>query len=477
MTEVPDGRRNLPSVDALLSHDGLLTVLDREPRALVRRAVREVLDEERQAWLARRHRDREAAVAALDELLARIMARVEMLAAAGLRRVINATGVVVHTNLGRSPLSTAACRAVHEAARGYSTLEYDLAAGERGSRLTVLRALLVELTGAGDAMVVNNNAAALVLVLSALAAGREVVVSRGELVEIGGSFRLPEIMQRSGARLVEVGTTNRTRADDYRRAIGPDTALLLKVHRSNFSMHGFVEEATLTELVEVGRERGVPVVEDLGSGALVDLEPLGIGREPTVSSSLKAGAQVVTVSGDKLLGGPQAGILLGEAAIIRRLLQDPLARALRLDKMTIAALEATLRVYRDPDRASAELPTLRMLTRPAAEIEQAAGELVAALRARRPGIEVEVVPTRSQVGGGAQPEARIASFGVALTPPPGTAVDALAAGLRGGSPPIVGRIEMNRLILDLRTISPDEADEIVDGIVEVLGAPGPSGAG
>jgi L-seryl-tRNA(Ser) seleniumtransferase len=466
----------LPSVDALLSHDGLRAVLEREPRGLVRRAVREVLDEERQVWLERRRRDAAAAVATLDELVARSMDRLEVLLAAGLRRVINATGVVVHTNLGRSPLSTAACRAVQEAARGYSTLEYDLAAGERGSRLTALRELLVELTGAGDAMVVNNNAAALVLVLSALAAGREVVVSRGELVEIGGSFRLPDIMQRSGARLVEVGTTNRTRADDYRRAIGPDTALLLKVHRSNFSMRGFVEEVALPELVEVGREHDVPVIEDLGSGALIDLEPLGIGPEPTVQSSLRAGAQVVTVSGDKLLGGPQAGILVGEAALVRRLLHDPLARALRLDKMTIAALEATLRVYRDPRRATAELPTLEMLTRPATRIEQAASELVAALRARRPAVDAEVVATQSQVGGGAQPEARIASFGVALGPPPGVGVDAFAARLRAGTPPIIGRIEMNRLILDLRTISSGEADEIVEGVVEVLGALDPRGA-
>jgi L-seryl-tRNA(Ser) seleniumtransferase len=488
---MPDRRRELPSVEALLSHP-LLEALE-GPRVLKRRAAREVLDEARRQlagepgkpvdrnvlWPELDTWDEVPGAAgageiasppalppgpALDALAARAAARAGVLTRPGLRPVVNATGVVVHTNLGRSILSEAAQAAVAAAAGRYSTLELDVESGERGSRLAAVRDLLRQLTGAGDALAVNNNAAAVLLALSGLAAGREVVVSRGELIEIGGSFRLPEIMARSGARLREVGTTNKTHPEDYARAIGPDTALLLKVHRSNFVMQGFVAEVGLAELVAIGRAHGVPVVEDLGSGALLDLRQR-IAPEPTARESLAAGASLVLFSGDKLLGGPQAGILVGEAEMVRRLAQDPMARALRLDKLSIAALEATLRAYLEPERAWAEIPTLRLLGRPAAELEREAVGLAEAIGKADPELEAAVVPVVSRVGGGALPMAALGSAAVALRPRRGS-VEALEAELRKGVPPILGRLEEGRLVLDVRTLLAGDAERIVEAVGE-----------
>jgi L-seryl-tRNA(Ser) seleniumtransferase len=396
---------------------------------------------------------------AVDALAAQAAVRARTLAQPGLRPVVNATGVVVHTNLGRSLLSEAAQSAVAVAAARYSTLEIDLATGERGSRLNTVRELLRELTGAGDALAVNNNAAAVLLTLSTLAAGREVVVSRGELIEIGGSFRLPEIMARSGARLREVGTTNKTHARDYESAIGPDTALILKVHRSNFAIQGFVAEVGLSELVEIGRAHGIPVVEDLGSGALMDLSQR-IGPEPGARESLAAGASIVMFSGDKLLGGPQAGILVGESQLIDRLARDPMTRALRLDKLSIAALEATLRGYLEPESAWAEIPTLRQLARPVDELEHAAQALAAKVAEVAPDLTVAVVPVASRVGGGALPMAVLPSAAVALRPRTGR-VEALEAELRLGDPAILGRLEDDRLLLDVRTLNEEDGNQIV----------------
>jgi L-seryl-tRNA(Ser) seleniumtransferase len=464
---MPDRRRELPAVEALLNHP-LLAATD-APRVLKRRAAREVLAAARAALAgaapagsapaSSAAADTGDLTATLAELATRAAAAAHALARPHLRPVVNATGVVVHTNLGRSVLSAAAQEAVARAAAQYSTLEFDLERGERGSRQAAVRDLLIELTGAEDALVVNNNAAAVLLTLSGLAHGREVIVSRGELVEIGGSFRLPDIMARSGARLREVGTTNKTHLADYARAIGPETALILKVHRSNFAMAGFVAEVALPDLVALGRAHGIPVAEDLGSGALLDLGAR-VGSEPTAAMSLAAGAGVVMFSGDKLLGGPQAGVLVGEVALLRRLASDPLARALRLDKLSLAALEATLRAYLEPGRAWAEIPTLRLLARPVEELAAAAAALAAEIAREAPDLEVCVAAMTSRVGGGALPTVALPSAGIALRPRSG-AVAALEAELRGGEPPILGRIEEGQLLLDLRTLLPGDRERIM----------------
>ena len=437
-----DPRRALPSVGTLLESDSLRALRESVPRALIADAIREVVD------AARRE---PASAPDSEEGWARSVAE----AAArrrlpSLRPVINATGVVLHTNLGRAPLAQAARDAMLRVADGYTNLEYDLERGARGSRHVHAVALLRELTGAEDAIVVNNCAAALVLALDALANGRDVLVSRGELVEIGGSFRIPEIMRKSGARLQEIGTTNRTHVDDYRRALGPSAAAILKVHRGNFAMEGFVAEATVRELVPIAREGKVPLLHDLGSGLLLSLEEFGLDGEPTARDALAAGASLVMMSGDKLLGGPQCGIVLGAAPLIAALRADPLARALRVDKLTLAALEATLDLYRDPARALREVPTLRMLTAPATEIRARAEALARALAAR--GVTGSVRDSVATVGGGAFPTARIPSAAIALDGP----ADALAARLRSAATPVVGRIADDVLQLDLRSVLPEQ---------------------
>ena len=336
-----------------------------------------------------------------------------------LRRVVNATGVVIHTNLGRSPLGEAALAQIQAVAAHYSTLEYDLARGTRGSRHDHLEGVVQELTGAGGVLVVNNNAAAVLLALNTLAAGKEVVISRGQLVEIGGSFRLPEIMAASGAILREVGTTNKTYLKDFETAITSETAVLLKVHPSNFRIMGFTHEVTLAEMVDLGRRYGLKVVEDLGSGCLVDLSRYGLEREPTVQETLKAGADLVLFSGDKLLGGPQAGLILGNREVVEALRKNPMTRALRPDKMTLAALEATLRLYLEEPRALAEIPTLRMLTRPVAELDRAARALARRVRRRfGASLKVEVVESEGRAGGGALPQASLPSRALTLAVAP-----------------------------------------------------------
>jgi len=368
-----------------------------------------------------------------------------------LRRVINATGVVLHTNLGRAPLADAARKAIEEVASGYSNLEYDLGKGERGSRHDHLRGLLRELTGAEDALVVNNNAAATVLGLAALASGKEIVVSRGELIEIGGSFRLPEILALSRGTLVEIGTTNKTHRKDYEQAIGPATGLLLKVHRSNFAIVGFTAEVGPEEVVAIGRARGVATMIDLGSGMLVDRatqRKWGLPDEPTVAECVASGADLVTFSGDKLLGGPQAGIAVGKAAAVEAARRHPLMRALRPDKLTIAALHATLSLYRE-GKAEA-VPAVRMIAQPAATLRARADALAA-----RIGGTVE--PCTSTVGGGAMPTAELPSFAVTMKGEP----EALDRKLRGAPVPVIARIEDGRLWLDVRTIADDEVDSVV----------------
>jgi len=402
-----------------------------------------------------------------DDVVMRAAALLAVAAKRSLHRVINATGIVVHTNLGRSPLASAAVEAVADVARGYSTLEYDVASGERGSRHVHVEELLKRLTGAEAAMAVNNNAAAVLLGLAGLARGKEAIVSRGQLVEIGGSFRIPDIMRESGAKMVEVGTTNKTHLRDYEAAITPDTGLLLKVHSSNYRVVGFTEEVSLAELVHLGAQHGIPVFEDQGSGVLVDLARFGLPGEPTLASAVAAGADIVSASGDKLLGGPQAGILVGKWHTIEKLKKHPLARAVRLDKMTPAALEVTLRLYLDEEKLFTELPTLRMLTIPAGTLESRARALAAAIEsACGDSYDVTTAPDVSRAGGGALPMADIPTTVVSVAPRAGSVVE-LEQRLRLGEPTIVARIKDGRLLLDPRTLKPAEETEITDALARI----------
>ena len=428
--------RDLPSVDALL-HDGRLAA---EPHAVVLRAARGVLA-----------RAREEIQAGLDpgDLVERVREELERSRRPALRRVLNATGVLVHTNLGRAPLAEAALERVVAVGGGYSNLEYDLAEGVRGSRQHHVAPLLRRLTGAEDSLVVNNNAAAVLLALAALAAGREVVVSRGELIEIGDGFRIPDVLAYSGARLREVGTTNRTRAADYEGAVGPETAVLLRVHQSNFRQVGFTERPRVADLAAIANRHALVLVDDLGSGALGELE-----GEPSPLSSLAAGAEIVCFSGDKLLGGPQAGIVVGRADLVERLRRHPLQRAVRADKLTLAALEATLALSLERPE---EVPVLRMLREPEAAVRARAERLAA-----RVGGTVE--ETAARIGGGALPLAQLQSFACAVE-------EELAASLRAHEPPVVALVRDGRTLLDCRTLTEAEAEEVATAVISVRALP------
>ncbi|HEX7049790.1 MAG TPA: L-seryl-tRNA(Sec) selenium transferase [Longimicrobiales bacterium] len=459
-----DPRRAIPSVDRLLASEAFAPVLAGAGRGEVREAVQAVQERLRAALVAGEALPAEASDPAW--YAARVEARLAERARPSLRPVINATGVVLHTNLGRAPLPAVARAAVERVAASYSNLEYDLEAGERGSRYDHCAELLVELTGAEAALVVNNNAAALVLALNTMAEGREAVVSRGELVEIGGAFRVPEIMAKSGARLREVGATNRTHVADYEAALSEATGAVLKVHRSNFRLVGFTAEVPLDELAALAHGRGVALIHDLGSGLLLDLSELGLPAEPTAGVALRAGADVVTMSGDKLLGGPQAGLLLGRAEWIARMRRNPLCRAFRVDKLTLAALEATLALYRDPARARREVPVLRMLSLSADEVAARARPLVARLVAA--GIAAEAVAGTSAVGGGAYPAVALPTTLIAL-PADARSAAATEAALRAGQPAVVARISDGRVVLDLRTVLPEEEDALFEAVARVLG--------
>ena len=434
--------RDLPSVDELARDDRLAS----EPPGLAVQAARAALARAREEIQAG-HDPGDLGERALQELAS---AREP-----SLRRVLNATGVIVHTNLGRAPLPAAALERALEVGGSYSNLEYDLDEGARGSRQDHVAAILRRLTGAEGALVVNNNAAAVLLALAALAEGREVLVSRGELIEIGDGFRIPDVLARSGARLREVGTTNRTRAADYERAIGPETAVLLRVHQSNFRVVGFTEQPSVAELAAVAARHGLPLVDDLGSGALSPSNTVLLGDEPTAREALAEGADLVCFSGDKLLGGPQAGIVVGRAELVEKLRRHPLQRALRADKLTLAALEGTLGVYLDPERAAREVPVLRMLHEPAEAVRARAERL-----AKATGGEVE--ETVARVGGGALPLAELPSFACAVE-------EELAPALREADPPAVGVIRDGRLLLDCRTLTDAEADETAAAVVAARG--------
>ena len=449
-----DARRTLPSVGALLERAPVRALLDSAPRSLVVDAVRATVAQARES--ATSPADDEAWAAAIADRLAD-------LSRPSLRRVINATGIVLHTNLGRAPLADAALDAISAIAAGYSNLELDLERGARGSRYVHCASLLRELTGAEDALVVNNCAAALVLALNTVADGREALLSRGELVEIGGSFRVHEIMAKSGALLREVGATNRTHLADYERAIGPATGVLLKVHRSNFALHGFIAEATVQELAPLAATHGLPILHDLGSGLLVSLDGIGLRGEPTARAALEAGATIVVMSGDKLLGGPQAGLIVGDARWLDAMRRNPLARSYRVDKLTLAALEATLALYRDPPRALREIPTLALLATPAAALRERAESLRLALQ--RDGIAGETVETTGSVGAGAFPDAALPGAAVALD---GDA-ERWAARLRAGTPAVVGRVHDGRMHLDLRAVIAHELPDLARAVVAARG--------
>jgi L-seryl-tRNA(Ser) seleniumtransferase len=456
--------KSIPKVDECLK---LLHDLTCAPVKLVKSAVREVLSEQRNAILAgkkvlKSHLSN-------NQIIPKLLARVAEKQEPNVKTVINATGVVIHTNLGRSPLPQQAINLLGQVGLRYSNLEFNLSTGKRGSRYSLVEELLCELTGAEAGLVVNNNAAAVLLVLDTLAKGKEVVVSRGQLVEIGGSFRIPDVMAKSGAKLVEVGATNRTHLRDYENAINEETALLLKVHASNFRIIGFTKEVTLEELVTLADLHGLAVMEDLGSGSFLDLSSYGLGKEPTVMDVIKAGVDVVTFSGDKLLGGPQAGIILGKKQIIDRVKQNPLNRALRIDKFTLAALEVVLRLYFDENEAKAQIPTLRMLTAPIQTIEKKAKRLERRIKKKLDSFcDVAIMQTEGRVGGGALPEDPIKSWAVSLNPCE-ISVDKLEEILRKAPVPVIGRIENDTFLLDMRTVADDEIAQLADTLLSVFG--------
>jgi L-seryl-tRNA(Ser) seleniumtransferase len=451
--------RNLPSVTHVLDAPAVVALRaeyghDRTVEA-VRATLAKLRDNVRTAGIA----DGECDVAAVAE---RVAAHLRESVRPKLRPVINATGIVLHTNLGRAPIAEVAARAAADAAKGYLNLELDLASGERSSRSLAVREWICRLTGAESATAVNNCAAATVIVLRALAAGREVIVSRGQLVEIGGSFRIPEIMGVSGATLREVGTTNITRAADYERAIGPNTGLLMRIHQSNFRIHGFTELPALQELVALGRKHNLPVVDDIGSGALVDFARFGLDGEPVARASLASRADLILFSGDKLLGGPQAGIIAGREELVKKIERDPLMRAFRLDKMTLAALEATLRLYLNEERAFADVPILRMLGLSTEDLRQRATALAERLRAiseLRVGVRNDV----AYVGGGSLPDRPLATAVIEISSRDVSDAE-LAARLRTGTPAVLGRVQDGKVLLDVRTVFEDQIEPLVESV-------------
>lgn len=453
-----DMLRKIPKVDELL-HNPKLKTHDGTGTLAMTEAVRQVLENLRGEILSGALIEMPGETSIISD----IKKKYKKNKSPSLRRVINGTGVILHTNLGRAPLAENALALVHQAARGYSTLEYDVEAGTRGSRHAHVERLLTQLTGAEAAMAVNNNAAAVMLILSALASGKEVIVSRGELVEIGGSFRIPDIMTQSGCHLREVGTTNKTHLKDYENAIEADvTGALMKVHTSNFKIIGFTESVQASRLAELGKSRGLPVIEDLGSGCLLSLSAFGISDEPTVSESVSAGMDVVSFSGDKLLGGPQVGLIVGKAKYINIMKRHPLARALRIDKLTLAALEGTLRLYLDPAEATRRVPVLRMLAADKAVLQSKAAALQKLL-----GDGTEVIPEYSRVGGGSVPTQLLPTYAVALSTP-GLSAQELESKLRQAETPVIGRIAHDRLLLDVRTL--EESDfPYIASIIKSLG--------
>ena len=461
--------RKIPSVDEILSNPQIADLLRTYPRTVVVDAVRNGLKRLRQQLLDKKElTDLEEEFFSFEHLYSLFRKEIDLQVQPRLRHLINATGVVIHTNLGRSPLHPSALKHMIDIAKNYSNLEYDLDRGERGNRYTHVEGILCRLSGAESALVVNNNAGAVLLVLNTIAEGREVIVSRGELVEIGGAFRIPDVMRRSGASLREVGTTNRTYLSDYQKAIGSQTALLLKVHTSNFRVMGFTSDVSLQELVQLGRQHDLPVMNDLGSGCFVDLSQYGLEKEPTVQEAIKTGVDVVTFSGDKLLGGPQAGIILGRKNLLDLIKINPLTRALRIDKLTLAALESTLLLYLDEKRAMEEIPTLRMLSLDTGNLKRRGRRLLRRLSGRvDKGTQLTLREDVSQVGGGALPLQELPTMVLAVKPLD-LSVNELEENLRKGEPPIISRISKDELILDMRTVLDEDIPLLAAGIEKSL---------
>ncbi|MEW6569572.1 MAG: L-seryl-tRNA(Sec) selenium transferase [Nitrospirota bacterium] len=448
----------LPSVDEILKSGKGVEWLNLYPRRFVLQATREAIDKRRRAIFEGSVGDTSDKV-----IMADIEIIISRLSSFSLRPLINATGVVIHTNLGRSVLSENALENIRRVSESYSNLEYDIEEGRRGKRYTHVKRILRDITGAEDALVVNNNAAAVLLCLNTLAKGKEVIVSRGELVEIGGSFRMPDVMASSGAILREVGTTNKTHLFDYEKAINDNTALILKIHKSNFRIVGFTDEVSIEELVALGKRHELPVMFDLGSGCLIDLRPFGIHNEPAVREIVKTGIDLTTFSGDKLLGGPQGGVIVGKKEYIERIQKNPLTRTVRIDKLTLAGFEATLMEYVDEERAMNAIPTLRMLLQKPEEIRARAQKIARRLRKEIPEAETEVMADSSRAGGGALPEVDLPTFVVSIRSGR-FSVNELEERLRKGDPPIITRIKENSLIIDVRTIRDQDLDSLVKGI-------------
>jgi len=462
--------RKIPSVDEILSRQESIELLRTYPRTVVVDAIRRGLKRLREELLHKEDLSGlEDSLFSFEHLYPLFQKEIDLQVQPKLRRVINATGVVIHTNLGRSPLHSSALEHLIEVSKTYSNLEYDLDLGERGNRHSHVEETLCRLSGAESALVVNNNAGAVLLALNTIAEGREVIVSRGELVEIGGAFRIPDVMKRSGAFLREVGTTNRTHLNDYQKAIGPQTALLLKVHTSNFRVMGFTSEVSLQDLVQLGRQHHLPVLNDLGSGCLVDFTQYGLEKEPTVQEAIQTGVDVVTFSGDKLLGGPQAGIILGRKNFLDPIKINPLARALRIDKLTLAVLESTLLLYLDERRAMEEIPTLRMLSLHTKVLKRRGRRLLKRLSGMvKKGIQFNLKEDVSQVGGGALPLQGLPTIVLAMKPLD-FSVNSLEESLRKGEPPVIGRINKDEFILDMRTVFDEEIPLLALCIEKALG--------
>jgi L-seryl-tRNA(Ser) seleniumtransferase len=459
--------RQLPSVEEMLGHFQHAPQAFSIPRSVMIRAIRSALEHTRQQLLKLKA-DTLPEIIDRSGLLAQISEQMERYQQDHLIPLINATGVIIHTNLGRSPLARTVIEQITKVSAHYSNLEYSLTAGKRGSRHDHLEYILTELTGAEAALVVNNNAGAVFLTLNTMARGREVIVSRGQLVEIGGSFRMPDVMQASGAILREVGATNKTHLFDYENAISAETAMLMKVHTSNYRIMGFSKEVPLAELVALGKKYNLPVVEDLGSGCFLDLSRYGLDKEPTVTEALQLGPDLVMFSGDKLLGGPQAGLIVGDKTWVDKLKRNPLTRALRPDKLTLAGLEATLRHYRDEEGAIKAIPTLRMITQPLAEVKRRSQSLARRLRRRLTSENtINIVPTLARVGGGSLPQTELSSCALSVTNP-AWPPHKLDEALRAANPPVVARVEHQTLLLDVRTVLPEDEDNLIAVLTAIL---------
>ncbi|MDA7918747.1 L-seryl-tRNA(Sec) selenium transferase [Mariniblastus sp.] len=452
--------RKLPSVNQLLESPQLKQMVETVNHSVVVDGVRSFLDDLREQVSTE---SGEVSIPTPSEIADKIANWLKTEEKPYLRPVINGTGIILHTGLGRAPLAKSAIESVQSISEGYASVEVDVRTGERGQRIKSVEKLLCELTGAEAAAVVNNNAAATMLALSALAEGQEVIVSRGQLIEIGGSYRLPDVMECSGAKLREVGTTNKTHLFDYQRAINEETGALLKVHPSNFEVVGFTKTVSTKEMVTLAAEHGLPVIDDVGSGALIDFSEFGLMDEPVVSQSIKDGADVVLFSGDKLIGGPQCGIIIGKKKYIDTILSNPLMRAMRVDKMTLAALSATLRIYRDEDRARTEIPILRMLSMPKENLKLRAEKVVAQLSHLAELETCEAVEADSMLGGGSLPTQKLSTWCVALTPKTHS-VDRLSAGLRNSEPSVIGRVQKERYYLDMRTVQPSQDAGLVEAV-------------